>query len=50
LKGQPLYDFAGDAAIGDTKGDGIGGNWHVLRGTPAASGAASKSGYSAYSC
>ena len=49
LKGQPLYYFAGDATVGDTKGDGIGGNWHVVRSAPAATGTAPKSGYSGYS-
>ena len=28
--GRPLYYFAGDAAAGDTKGQGIGGKWFVL--------------------
>jgi predicted lipoprotein with Yx(FWY)xxD motif len=27
--GAPLYYFAGDSAAGDTKGQGIGGNWSV---------------------
>ncbi len=32
--GLPLYRFAGDAAAGDTKGDGVpamGGTWHVVK-------------------
>jgi predicted lipoprotein with Yx(FWY)xxD motif len=29
-KGHPLYYFAADAAPGDTKGQGVGGNWFVL--------------------
>jgi predicted lipoprotein with Yx(FWY)xxD motif len=29
--GQPLYYWAGDKAPGDTKGDGIGGVWHIAR-------------------
>jgi predicted lipoprotein with Yx(FWY)xxD motif len=29
--GQPLYLFAGDAAAGDTTGDGVGGVWHIAR-------------------
>ncbi len=29
FKEIPLYNFAGDTAIGDTKGDGVGGIWHL---------------------
>ena len=29
--GKPLYTYAGDAAAGDTKGDGVGGVWHVAK-------------------
>jgi predicted lipoprotein with Yx(FWY)xxD motif len=29
--GSPLYMFSGDAAPGDTNGDGIGGIWHVAK-------------------
>lgn len=29
--GKPLYYFAADVAPGDTKGDGQGGVWHVIR-------------------
>jgi predicted lipoprotein with Yx(FWY)xxD motif len=29
--GLPLYRFAADAAPGDTKGDGLGGNWHAAK-------------------
>jgi predicted lipoprotein with Yx(FWY)xxD motif len=34
--GRPLYVFGGDAAAGDTNGQGIGGVWFVVspRGTP----------------
>jgi predicted lipoprotein with Yx(FWY)xxD motif len=28
--GHLLYNFAGDAAAGDAKGQGLGGNWYVL--------------------
>jgi len=28
--GRPLYFFAGDAAAGDTNGDGAGGVWHIV--------------------
>jgi predicted lipoprotein with Yx(FWY)xxD motif len=31
--GHPLYTFSKDAAVGDTKGEGVGGVWHVA--TPA---------------
>jgi predicted lipoprotein with Yx(FWY)xxD motif len=27
---HPLYHFAADAAAGDTKGQGVGGNWYVV--------------------
>jgi predicted lipoprotein with Yx(FWY)xxD motif len=30
--GMPLYTFAGDTASGDTKGQGLGGKWYVLKG------------------
>ena len=26
---KPLYYFAGDSAAGDSKGDGVGGIWHI---------------------
>ena len=29
--GKPVYYFAGDKAKGDTKGDGMGGMWHVVK-------------------
>ncbi|WP_212655871.1 hypothetical protein [Marinomonas sp. CT5] len=28
-KGQPLYTWSGDKKKGDTKGDGLGGVWHI---------------------
>ncbi len=31
LGGKPLYTFSGDTAAGDTKGDGVGGTWHVAK-------------------
>jgi predicted lipoprotein with Yx(FWY)xxD motif len=31
LKDKPLYYFAGDGTVGDTKGDGLGGVWSVVR-------------------
>ena len=30
-KGRPLYTYAGDSAPGQTKGNGLGGTWHVIR-------------------
>jgi predicted lipoprotein with Yx(FWY)xxD motif len=30
LDGAPLYFYSGDAAAGDTNGDGVGGVWHVV--------------------
>jgi predicted lipoprotein with Yx(FWY)xxD motif len=30
-KGHPLYTYSGDSAPGQTKGNGVGGLWHVLR-------------------
>jgi predicted lipoprotein with Yx(FWY)xxD motif len=37
LRGRPLYRFAADAAIGDTKGDGAGGGaWHAAVFRPGA--------------
>jgi predicted lipoprotein with Yx(FWY)xxD motif len=29
--GKPLYFFKNDAKSGDTKGDGVGGVWHVVK-------------------
>jgi predicted lipoprotein with Yx(FWY)xxD motif len=29
--GKPLYFYAADVAPGDTKGDGVGGTWHVAK-------------------
>ena len=29
--GHPLYYYGGDAASGDTNGDGVSGVWHVAR-------------------
>ncbi len=51
-QGKPIYFFKGDAQPGDTKGDGIGGVWHVLGATakPVAKPAAKESyGGSSYS-
>lgn len=31
FNGKPLYTYAADAAPGDTKGDGVGGTWHVAK-------------------
>ena len=33
-KGHPLYTYAGDSAPGQTKGNGLGGVWHVLHVNP----------------
>jgi predicted lipoprotein with Yx(FWY)xxD motif len=29
--GKPLYNYAADTAPGETKGDGVGGIWHVAK-------------------
>lgn len=29
--GKPLYTYAADTGPGDTKGDGVGGKWHVAK-------------------
>jgi len=31
FKGMPLYYWAGDSKPGDTKGNGVGGVWHVVK-------------------
>jgi len=31
LNGKPLYNYSADTAPGDTKGDGVGGIWHVAK-------------------
>lgn len=31
LKGKPLYLFVSDKELGDTKGEGLGGVWHLAR-------------------
>lgn len=31
FKGQPLYYFAKDAKAGDKMGDGLGGNWKIVK-------------------
>jgi predicted lipoprotein with Yx(FWY)xxD motif len=33
-KGHPLYTYAADSAVGQTKGNGLGGIWHVLHVNP----------------
>lgn len=30
LDGRPLYLFAGDEQVGDIKGDGLNGTWHII--------------------
>jgi predicted lipoprotein with Yx(FWY)xxD motif len=30
-KGKPLYLWVGDTKAGETKGDGVGGVWHIAR-------------------
>jgi len=41
--GHPLYTFAGDLHPGDTRGDGIGGDWFLISpdGVPVSSGSGS---------
>jgi len=34
LRDKPLYFFAGDDAVGDLKGDGVGGVWHAAETAP----------------
>jgi len=29
--GHPLYNYSKDSAVGDTKGEGVGGVWHVAK-------------------
>ncbi len=41
--GWPLYYFAGDAAAGETKGQGLSGKWYVVDATGAMVGAAAAS-------
>lgn len=36
LNDMPLYFFAGDTAAGETKGEGVGGIWHLARVAPVA--------------
>jgi predicted lipoprotein with Yx(FWY)xxD motif len=33
-KGRPLYTYSGDTAPGQTKGNGLGGVWHVVKVNP----------------
>lgn len=46
-RGQPLYFYAGDTAPGATSGEGIGGNWYVIRSAAKvqATGSATVPGY-----
>jgi predicted lipoprotein with Yx(FWY)xxD motif len=39
--GYPLYTYAADMAPGDTTGNGVGGQWHVITGTVLSSSPAS---------
>jgi hypothetical protein len=43
--GPPLYRYAGDAAPGDTNGQGVGGSWYAItpQGKKATSGGTSAS-------
>jgi predicted lipoprotein with Yx(FWY)xxD motif len=43
--GHPVYEFSGDKATGDTKGDGVQGMWHVatVSGSGGAPGSSSPS-------
>ena len=43
--GHPLYNYSGDAAPGDTKGDGFNGKWYVATVDLAPSGSPYDSGY-----
>ncbi len=44
--GHPLYTFSGDTASGQTKGEGVGGIWHVAPTSLATSSGSSSGGYS----
>jgi predicted lipoprotein with Yx(FWY)xxD motif len=46
INGYPIYRYAGDKAPGQASGNGIGGEWHVIKLTAKASGGSSSSGSS----
>jgi predicted lipoprotein with Yx(FWY)xxD motif len=46
-KGRALYSFSGDQTLGDTKGDGLAGVWHLARRAPFALSSAAVPAYQA---
>ena len=44
INGYPIYKYAGDKAPGQTSGNGIGGEWHVIKLTGSGSGGSGSGG------